>query len=320
MKNPIKKVEVVPYNPQWPKLFEAEAAKIKDALRDHCKEIHHIGSTSVPGLIAKEDLDILCVVDDLSNSLKLQDIGYTFKGEINIPLRYFFSKNTDQSRVNLHVTEPGHGFIALNLCFRDYLRTHEEARKVYGDLKEQLVRDPTSFERVRGQFPKYTLRKGDLIRQILDQAGFNETSVCFCFHENEWEAAKQYRQKEFFDKVSLEDPFTWTFDHPNHVHMVLYRGTKIIGYAHIQRWPENRTAMRIIVIEESLRGQGYGSEFLHFIEKWLRKEGVKSLHIESSPEALLFYRSMGYVDMAFNDPDGYESHPRDTPVGKLIVD
>jgi GrpB-like predicted nucleotidyltransferase (UPF0157 family) len=42
-------IEVVPYNPKWPDMFEAEAASIKRVLGDTCIEIHHIGSTSVPG-------------------------------------------------------------------------------------------------------------------------------------------------------------------------------------------------------------------------------------------------------------------------------
>lgn len=48
-----KTIKVVPYDPQWPELFEAEAEQIKQALGDNCVTIHHIGSTSVPGLSAK---------------------------------------------------------------------------------------------------------------------------------------------------------------------------------------------------------------------------------------------------------------------------
>ena len=86
---------------------------IKDVLAKMAIEIHHIGSTSVAGLSAKKDLDIMLVIDCLQNSLLLQKIGYTFKGELNIPLRYYFSKNTNESKVNLHVCEKTHGFISL---------------------------------------------------------------------------------------------------------------------------------------------------------------------------------------------------------------
>lgn len=281
-------------------------------------EIHHIGSTSIPGLAAKQDIDILCVVDQLASSLALQQEGYVFKNEINIPLRYFFSKNSDFSNVNLHVTEAGHGFIDLNLRFRDYLRRHTDSRQAYQDLKYKLLQDPTSFERVNGRFPKYTLEKHSFINSILDQAGYTGITFNFCAHYAEWEAVKQFRQIYFFGPMQIDDPYTWTFNHPDHMHLVMYQGTTIIGYAHVQLWKEARAALRIIVIREENRNQGFGTQFLELIEKWLRLKNYKSLQVESSEEALSFYRKHGYRDMPFNDPDGYESDPRDTPVGKIL--
>ncbi len=53
-----KRVEVVSYNPDWPKQFEEEVKGIKQALGDNYVLAYHIGSTSVPGLSAKEDIDI----------------------------------------------------------------------------------------------------------------------------------------------------------------------------------------------------------------------------------------------------------------------
>ena len=125
--NERKVIHVVPYNASWPHIFEAEAIFIKKVLGDNCIEIHHIGSTSVPGLNAKEDIDICVVVQHLEKSLK----NYTFKGELNIPLRHFFNKNTAESKVNLHMVESNHGFLTLNLCFTGYLRSHSEARLSY---------------------------------------------------------------------------------------------------------------------------------------------------------------------------------------------
>ena len=88
--NDRKTIQVVAYDPNWPHVFEKEAGLIKQALGDNCLQVHHIGSTSVPGLAAKEDIDICVVVQHLQKNLE----NYTFKGEINIPLRYFFNKNT----------------------------------------------------------------------------------------------------------------------------------------------------------------------------------------------------------------------------------
>lgn len=313
-----RKIAIVPYNPAWPQMFQTEAEKIKQALGQHCLEVHHIGSTSVPNLSAKSDLDILCIIDALSASLDLQRMGYLFKGEFNIPLRYFFSKNTSSSKVNLHVVEPGHGFIGLNLCFRDYLRAHEETRIAYQGLKYRIIDDPTSFERGNHGFPKYTLEKDKFIKLVLNQSGFAGLMVNFCLHEREWEAARTFRQKTFFDKIPISDPYKWTFDHKDHIHLVLYQGTNIIGYAHIQLWPDLRAALRIIVVDEGIRGQGLGGRFLIFCERWLKQQGFKVLQTQSSPAAYPFYLKYNFREMPFNDPDGYESDPRDIDMGKIL--
>lgn len=314
-----KHIEVVPYNPEWPHQFETEAALIKQTLGEHCSAVHHIGSTSIPGLSAKNILDILCVVDTLPASLDLEKIGYTHKGEYNIPLRAYFSKNTmEDIKVNLHVVEPDHGFIALNLCFRDYLRAHGEAREEYTHIKETLLTDPASYERAINRFTGYALGKDEFIKGILEKTGFEGLSVNFSMHHREWEAARQFRQKYFFDNVPIADPYTWTFDHKDHVHFVLYRGAEIVGYAHIQLWPENRSALRIIVVEESLRNHGFGAYLLEFCEKWLKSRGYSVLHTDSNSKALRFYKQLGYQEMPFNDPDGYESDPSDTGMGKIL--
>ena len=54
----MKSVIVVPYDDTWPQKFEAEAKKISDILGDNCIEVHHIGSTAIPGIYAKPIIDI----------------------------------------------------------------------------------------------------------------------------------------------------------------------------------------------------------------------------------------------------------------------
>ncbi len=53
---------VVPYHSDWPMIFEREVVKIKEALGANCIAIHHVGSTSVPGLSAKQVIDMIGVV------------------------------------------------------------------------------------------------------------------------------------------------------------------------------------------------------------------------------------------------------------------
>jgi GrpB-like predicted nucleotidyltransferase (UPF0157 family) len=313
-----RKIEVVPYNHEWPKMFAAEADLIRRALGENYIAIHHVGSTSVPGLAAKPKIDIILDVKDAKNSIvNLESIGYQYKGEYNIPFHFGFSKRGD-TNVNLHVYEEGNAEIELNILFRDYLRTHPEALNEYAQLKTYLLTQPASFEKNNSIFTGYNLGKDSFIRKILQAAGFDKVRIHHCTHYEEWEAAKIFRQKYFFNKVSISDPYTWTFNHPEHVHLVLYHGTKIIGYAHLQLWPEFQSAIRILVIDQLYRNQNFGGQFLALCEKWLKTKNYKSLHTESSPIAYAFYKKNGYIEMPFNDPVGSESDPQDIPMGKIL--
>src|SRR5262249_37767600 len=155
--------------------------------------------------------------------------------------------------------------------------------------------------------------------KILKLANFNRIRIMKCTHYAEWDAAKRLRNNYFFDPLSISDPYTWTFNHQEHAHLVLYNGVEIIGYAHIQFWPNHRAALRIIVIDEKHRGEGLGSQFLQLCEQWLKKQGITSLHDEARPNVVNFYRRNGYTEIPFEDPSGEPPSPYDIPMGKIFV-
>lgn len=164
-----RKVEVVPYDPAWPRLFASEAASLAALLGDELVEIHHIGSTAVPGLAAKPIIDILPVVRDIERIDSYNDLllalGYTPKGENGIPGRRFFSKDVEGvRRVHVHAFAAGHPEIARHLAFVAYLRGHPAEAQAYADLKVELAR----------RFPNdtvgYTDAKSEFIRAIDERA------------------------------------------------------------------------------------------------------------------------------------------------------
>lgn len=313
-----KIIEIVPYDPNWPHVFEQEATLIRQVLGSNCLTIHHIGSTSVPGLAAKPKIDMIAVVQDpLLARDQLEKIGIQYRGEYNIPLHYGFSKRGDID-LNLHVYEESHPEIELNLMFRDYLRNHPNKRDDYARLKKELIQNESSFIKENSPFTNYTLRKGDFIRGVLREAGFNKTRMLKCNDDTEWTAAKHFRNTYFFGPYDIDDPYTWTFNHEEHTHLVLYQGIEIIGYAHIQFWPDQRAAIRIIAVDSMARNQNSGSRFLALIEKWLKSLGVKSIHAQARQSSLRFYLKNGYTDMPFDDPENHESDPNDIPVGKKL--
>lgn len=127
----MKKIEITEYNPDWLLWFKQEALSLKYPLGDNCINIHHIGSTAVPGLRAKPKIDIIAEVHSLSAThSSLKSIDYEYRGEFNIPLRHFFRKKIPHE-INLHVYEKDNPDIELNILFRDFLLNSREARAEY---------------------------------------------------------------------------------------------------------------------------------------------------------------------------------------------
>ena len=313
-----KIVVVYPYDHNWPKIFEMEAAKIREVLGDNCIAVHHIGSTSVSGLAAKPKIDIIAVVKTSENTIEdLGTAGFQYRGEFNIPFHGGFSKRAHED-INLHVYEAGHPEIELNLLFRDYLRDNPEAREEYASLKEVLLKEKSSHEKNNSVFTGYNLGKDDFIRKILKAAKFNRIRMMKCTHYAEWEEAKRLRRQYFFDPIAIAEPYTWTFDHKEHAHLILYQGVEIVGYAHIQFWPDQRAALRIIVINENYRNDGFGHQFLQLCERWLKKQGIRSLHDEPRTDVASFYRKNGYNEMPFEDPTGKPPSSQDIAMGKIL--
>lgn len=136
-------VTLVDYDPAWPAMFERQADRIRAALGDRVIRVEHMGSTAVPGLIAKPCVDILLVVrdagDDAAYVPDLERAGYVLRisedGE-GEPHRVF--KGPDIN-LNLHVWSHGSPEIERHLDFRDWLRTHPDDRDRYSDAKREIA-------------------------------------------------------------------------------------------------------------------------------------------------------------------------------------
>jgi len=139
-------VRVVPYDPNWPSAFADEAVRLADAMGEVAEAVHHIGSTSIPGIFAKPIIDILVEASDLALVDQLQEamelIGYEALGEFGIPGRRYFRRTApDGTRTHhLHVFERGSDGAVRHLVFRDYLIAHPEFAHRYSDLKRELAK------------------------------------------------------------------------------------------------------------------------------------------------------------------------------------
>lgn len=162
-------VKLVPYEPIWTELFEAEKDTLLNAIGDYVSDIEHIGSTSVPGLKAKPIIDMIAAVKDLSIYTQLIEplakLGYEFMPEREFDDRVFFPKGPRENRTH-HlslVVKNSEGWTEP-IAFRDYLRCHPIERKKYQALKEKLA------EQYPNDRALYTQSKDTFIKEILAKA------------------------------------------------------------------------------------------------------------------------------------------------------
>lgn len=295
-----KLIEVVPYNPNWPKMFDAEASAIKQALGDNCVEVHHIGSTAVAGLIAKPIIDIISVVHDPKNSINsLEAIGYNYRGEMNIPFRFFFTK---KPTMHLHVYESNSPEIELNLLFRDHLRKHQSSCAEYACLKENLLNEENHNQKIFGVFSGYNLGKDAFIRKILEASGFDKLRLMRCTHYAEWETYHRIREEQIFSPLNITyDPNHPTIHAVNHFHFVLYKGIQIVTVAHVEFFNDTEAALRSIATDEPYKKQGFGKSMMELLEQWIKNQGKQVVKMHSNLRAEGFYRKLGYTEMPFDD-------------------
>lgn len=136
------KIQLVDYDPAWPRLFEREAERVRAALGERVLLLEHVGSTSVPGLAAKPRIDMLLVVantaDEPAYVPALEAAGYVLR--VREPDWYEHRMfNGPDTALNLHVFSEGCPEIARMLLFRDWLRSHPADRDLYERTKRELA-------------------------------------------------------------------------------------------------------------------------------------------------------------------------------------
>lgn len=160
-------IRLVPYDGAWPGRFLEEAEKIRSVLGNRALRIEHVGSTSVPGLLAKPIIDILLVVIDSANEEEylaaLEAAGYTLHVREPGWYEHRMFKGAGNG-VNLHVFSEGSPEIERMLVFRDWLRVAEADRDLYARSKQALARQEWTHAR------NYADAKTPVIEDILSRA------------------------------------------------------------------------------------------------------------------------------------------------------
>lgn len=155
-------IAIVPYRSDWQMEFSSLGGQLRTVLGDLALRIDHIGSTAVPGLAAKDIIDIQVTASAFDPSIQhaLERLGYRRLAHIlrdHVPpgcagpdedwAKWFFKGASDQRPANLHVRIAGRPNQRYPLLFRDYLRTHDPVALAYSQIKTALARlRPTDID------------------------------------------------------------------------------------------------------------------------------------------------------------------------------
>jgi GrpB-like predicted nucleotidyltransferase (UPF0157 family) len=147
-------IEIHPYRANWPEEFRRIAVALRNALGERALRIDHIGSTAVPGLAAKDVIDLQITVAALDEPVRcaLTGLGYTWREAVQCDhcpphlaaveddwRKWFFQPPPGQRRTNTHVRVAGKPNQCYPLLFRDYLRAHPASAQAYAELKRRLA-------------------------------------------------------------------------------------------------------------------------------------------------------------------------------------
>lgn len=169
-------VEVVPYDPAWPALYEQERKHLRECLpQELIGRIEHFGSTAVPGLAAKPVVDMLVEVSSLAAAREVvpsifepQGYDYFWRptfGDDGEPFYCWLIKRDEAGKRTHHIHMVEAHFEHWDrIVFRDYLRQHPQTMQEYADLKLRLARQ------YPGDRIAYTEAKGEFIRRVTEKA------------------------------------------------------------------------------------------------------------------------------------------------------
>jgi GrpB-like predicted nucleotidyltransferase (UPF0157 family) len=162
-------VRLVDSDSAWPRAFERLAAELRTALGELAVAVEHVGSTAVPGLVAKPILDLVVGLAPATDSdrviLAIERLGYQFRGDKgDTGGLLFVLENRPAHRIaHVHVVPHGGERWRQYLVFRDRLRIDPDARAAYADVKRSLG------EQFAGDRQAYTAGKEAFVAGLLSE-------------------------------------------------------------------------------------------------------------------------------------------------------
>ena len=137
---------VQPYDPTWPSHFQQVRAFLESGVVGVEYAVEHVGSTAIPGMMAKPIIDIdIVIAPGTFPKVKgqLEVLGYVHRGDLGIPKREAFDCADAKAKArlpehHLYVCEEGVLELRKHLAFRDFMRQDSQWRQRLNQLKGEL--------------------------------------------------------------------------------------------------------------------------------------------------------------------------------------
>lgn len=163
-------IRIEPYDPGWLDAFRAEQQLLAKVLRPWLVgPIEHVGSTAVPGLVAKPVIDIMAAVETLEASgpalARLAEIGYCYSPYRSDVMHWLCKPGPEFRTHHLHLVPYQSALWLDRIAFRDLLRADSGLSREYAKLKRRLA------DEYRNDRESYTEAKGPFIERALGRSG-----------------------------------------------------------------------------------------------------------------------------------------------------
>jgi GrpB-like predicted nucleotidyltransferase (UPF0157 family) len=160
-------IEVVPYDPSWPKLFDEEAKRLQIGISEKINSIEHFGSTSVPGMSGKPIVDLLFGANDMPQAHRIAEqvttLGYENLGEVLIPGRVYLRRRGRQN-FNVVIVVKDAELWRYFILVRDYLRENPDEVAAYSNAKRESIESGATM------FLDYSYKKAPFLKALAERA------------------------------------------------------------------------------------------------------------------------------------------------------
>jgi GrpB-like predicted nucleotidyltransferase (UPF0157 family) len=304
-------VLIVPYDPAWPGRFDQERAALARTIGEWITGgIHHVGSTSVPGLESKPVIDILVGVRDLHGSRacfdRLFDLGYVYAPYRREEMHWFCKPDPSRRTHHLHLVPVDSARFREELAFRDYLRRNRDVAEEYGALKCQLA------ERLSGDREAYTVAKAEFIRATVaralnelvydrgQRAGISISEATFDSHAvqailTEWN--EELEANPEFSRHGGSTVAASDFASPHGVFVLAVEDEEPIGCGGLRRLAPGTGEVKRLYVRRTERGRGIGRALLESLEGHAEALGLRQVRLDTGGDegvALALFRSANY--------------------------